>query len=230
MFGLANGDLAGPVLDCCAGASGFVAGMAARGGTAVAVDPVYGLPRAELARVVRESTTGGTAIVEAHRDLFVWDWYGSARRRESLRAAAAHAFLADLGRRPRAYVAARLPRLPFRDAAVDLALCSHLLFTWADQLDAAWHRAALRELVRVARSIRGRPRRAAGIRARGRVAEGRRRGGHAVGGHARFRLPARRGRSVVVPAPRLAAPPRDRGGGQGGGRAPRATAARRGDR
>jgi hypothetical protein len=30
-------------------------------------------------------------------------------------------------------------------------LCSHLLFTWADQLDAEWHRQALTELVRVAR-------------------------------------------------------------------------------
>lgn len=30
-------------------------------------------------------------------------------------------------------------------------LCSHLLFSWADQLDSTWHRAALAELVRVAR-------------------------------------------------------------------------------
>jgi hypothetical protein len=36
-------------------------------------------------------------------------------------------------------------------AGVDLALCSHLLFTWADRFDEHRHRAALTELARVAR-------------------------------------------------------------------------------
>jgi hypothetical protein len=34
---------------------------------------------------------------------------------------------------------------------VDLVLSSHLLFTWADPFDEAWHRAALLEMARVAR-------------------------------------------------------------------------------
>lgn len=47
-----------------------------------------------------------------------------------------------------------LPRLPFRDDAFELAVCSHLLFTWADQLGLEWHRAALFELARVAGEVR----------------------------------------------------------------------------
>ncbi|MGH3587025.1 MAG: hypothetical protein ACRDQ0_11955, partial [Pseudonocardia sp.] len=44
-----------------------------------------------------------------------------------------------------------LPDLPLASASVDLALCSHLLFTWYDELDVAWHRRAIAELARVAR-------------------------------------------------------------------------------
>jgi hypothetical protein len=47
-----------------------------------------------------------------------------------------------------------LPSLPFDDASFDLALCSHLLFTWADQLGREWHLAGLLELCRVAHEVR----------------------------------------------------------------------------
>lgn len=49
------------------------------------------------------------------------------------------------------YRAAGLPDLPFPDGRFDLVLCSHLLFTWADPLDLAWHTGAVDELLRVAR-------------------------------------------------------------------------------
>ena len=55
---------------------------------------------------------------------------------------------------PGTYRAAALPDLPFPDDAFDLALCSHLLFTWSDLLDEAWHEGALDELLRVARQVR----------------------------------------------------------------------------
>ena len=46
---------------------------------------------------------------------------------------------------------ASLPRLPFPGGRFDLVLSSHFLFTYADRLDLEFHRAALRELHRVAR-------------------------------------------------------------------------------
>jgi Methyltransferase domain len=52
---------------------------------------------------------------------------------------------------PGRYVAAALPRLPLASGRFDLVLCSHLLFTWSNQLDAGWHHRALAELARVAR-------------------------------------------------------------------------------
>ena len=40
--------------------------------------------------------------------------------------------------------------LPFNDGAFDLALCSHFPFLYSTQLGEAFHRAALREMCRVA--------------------------------------------------------------------------------
>jgi hypothetical protein len=51
-------------------------------------------------------------------------------------------------------LAAALPSLPFPDGHFDLPLCSHLLFLYSRQLDAAFHHASLLELCRVAREVR----------------------------------------------------------------------------
>lgn len=149
MFGLAAGDLAGgSVLDCCAGGSSFTAQAGAR---AVAVDPAYALGHRELAARVRAALPGGDRMISDHAGRFDWSWYGSPARRAGLRTAAARRFLADLREYPGRYLAAALPRLPFRAARFDLVLCSHLLFTWSNQLDEDWHRQALTELLRVSR-------------------------------------------------------------------------------
>ncbi len=152
-FALSDDDVAGRVLDCSAGASGFTAAVNAAGGDVTAVDPAYrDLPalRDELGRSYRV----GTAIIDDHDDRFTWAWYGSPEGRQRLRDAAREAFLDDLVAHPDRYVAGSLPTLPFDDDTFDLALCSHLLFTWADVFDADWHHAALKDLLRVAREVR----------------------------------------------------------------------------
>jgi hypothetical protein len=148
MFDLTSEDLAGSVLDCCAGGSSFAAETDAR---VVAVDPAYALGRRELAARVRTGLDEGDRIIDRNAGRFDWGWYGRPARRAEMRREAAELFLADLNGRPERYVAGALPDLPLSTGAVDLALCSHLLFTWADQLGEGWHRRALAELVRVAR-------------------------------------------------------------------------------
>jgi ubiquinone/menaquinone biosynthesis C-methylase UbiE len=65
-------------------------------------------------------------------------------------------FLADFqaGKRAGRYLAASLPRLPFADEAFDLAVCSHLLFLYSNQLSREFHIAAAREMRRVAKEVR----------------------------------------------------------------------------
>jgi SAM-dependent methyltransferase len=154
MFALSPEDLSGSVLDCSAGAASFVTLATRRGARAVALDPVYALAREQLADAVRADLERGGAIAHQHPDRFGWDWFGSPEARDRLRKAAAAQFLASLATPGSRYVAAELPRLPFRDASFDLALCSHLLFCWADVLGLGWHLAAVSELTRVAREVR----------------------------------------------------------------------------
>jgi hypothetical protein len=150
MFDLS--ELPESVLDCCAGGSSFTAEAAVRGVDAVAVDPAYELPTPELVDTVRRSLPVGSSIVDEHAGSFVWHWYGSPDRRDEMRIEAADRFLQDISVAPERYVPGSLPKLPFEDGRFELVLCSHLLFTWADKYDRAWHEAALRELIRVSRS------------------------------------------------------------------------------
>jgi hypothetical protein len=142
------------VLDCCAGASGFVAAAGARGVKAVAIDPAYAYGRATLIASALRGARGAAALVQENQNRFTFAWYGTRERQLSLRGAALRAFEADLGHHPGRYVAAALPMLPFRDRAFDLVLCSHLLFTWADVLDETWHERSLVEMCRVGREVR----------------------------------------------------------------------------
>jgi SAM-dependent methyltransferase len=148
MFDLVPENLTGTVLDCCAGGSSFAAETEGR---VLAVDPAYALGRRELAARVRMGLDEGDRMIDRNADRFEWVWYGSPGRRADMRRGAAELFLADLGARPERYVAGALPDLPLSSDSVDLVLCSHLLFTWVDQLGEEWHRRALAELVRVAR-------------------------------------------------------------------------------
>jgi hypothetical protein len=155
MFALDDADLSGGVLDCAAGASEFAARAAQRGARVVAVDPAYRLDDAGLLQRARADGRRGAAIVDEFPDRFTWAaWYGDRDRRDALRSAALETFTADFRRGPGRYVAAAVPRLPFRDRSFGLAVCSHLLFAWADTFDVSWHRTAVLELTRVAAEVR----------------------------------------------------------------------------
>ncbi len=142
------------ILDCSAGASSFVAEAHARGTDAVAVDPVYALAPEALADRAKAGVPSGNSMIDANSDRFVFDWYQTPQRRAEIRRAALVTFQEHHHTYPDRYIAAALPELPFANAAFDLALCSHLLFTWATQLDEQWHLAALVELCRVAEEVR----------------------------------------------------------------------------
>jgi SAM-dependent methyltransferase len=154
MFALDSSDLAKSILDCSAGVAGFAVEAGRRGTRVVAVDPAYAMAREELARLGNADLVRGSAIAADQPDRFTFAWYRSPERRLMLRTRALAQFLPDLVTHPERYVAGQLPHLPFRERSFDLAVCSHLLFTWADQLGLDWHRAALLELARVAGEVR----------------------------------------------------------------------------
>ena len=154
MFALTDADLRGRVLDCPGGGASFTAAARARGTDAIAVDPVYATAPRELTARLDAELARGSAWATANADRYVWDHYGDPAAHARLRAESAAVFARDLAQRPGHHVAAALPHLPFADGAVDLVLSSHLLFTYADRLDAGFHVAALREMARVGTEVR----------------------------------------------------------------------------
>jgi hypothetical protein len=154
MFALTDADLSGRVLDCPGGGASFTAAARARGTAAFAVDPVYASPPRELVARLDTELARGSAWATANAERYVWDHYGDPAAHARIRAGSAAVFARDLVERPGHHVAAALPHLPFADGAVDLVLSSHLLFTYADRLDAAFHVAALREMARVGTEVR----------------------------------------------------------------------------
>jgi hypothetical protein len=148
------------VLDVAAGPASFTAEACRRGVDAVAVDPLYGCTSDALATHVQLDYERMLSQMRAKPELFRLcpegaepeiGGFPSIDAAEADRRAAAQRFLADYtahfahGR----YIGARLPRLPFFDRAFDLVLCAHLLFTYGNRFDFAWHLAACLELARV---------------------------------------------------------------------------------
>ncbi len=90
------------------------------------------------------------------RHRFRWNRFTSPEALEQVRLNACRRFLADLpaGRQTGRYIDAALPDLPFPAGRFDLALCSHFLFLYGDHLDAAFHIAAIGEMLRVASEVR----------------------------------------------------------------------------
>lgn len=157
MFALTGADLSGRILGCGDGPASFNAEATQRGAHVVSCDPIYRFDAAQIRQRIGE--TAPEVLEQARRNAheFVWDdAIPDVAALERTRMSAMTAFLADYesGRGQGRYVDAGLPSLPFADGAFDLALCSHFLFLYSQQVDAAFHVQSLRELCRVARQVR----------------------------------------------------------------------------
>lgn len=154
MFGLDESDLRRRILDCPGGAASAVAEICAGGGDAVAVDPQYARGAEELRTRILEDVDRAVAHLQRREVDYDWDVRGGVIGHETVRRGAAEQMLAHMAAEPERYIAGALPGLPMADDSADLVLCSHLLFTYADRLDAADHVAAIVEMARVAPEVR----------------------------------------------------------------------------
>lgn len=155
-FGLADVIPGSRILDCAAGPSSFNAEMTPSSYRVVSADPLYALPKAEIARRIEGARAVMLAGLRAARDRFVWTNAGTPEESVDANMAAMGTFLGDFeaGLDDQRYVAAALPDLPFADRAFELVLCSHFLFLYSAVLDTAFHCAALRAMGRVGREVR----------------------------------------------------------------------------
>ena len=156
MFDLGAQDLGKQILGCADGPASFNAEMSAHGYWVVSCDPIYVFTGHEIRQRVAATFDTIMGQMPATRDNFIWDSIPSIEALGEMRMAAMEAFLRDFARGNQGdrYVASALPRLAFANNAFDLALCSHFLFLYSEQLGEAFHLMALRELCRVATEVR----------------------------------------------------------------------------
>lgn len=157
MFALTEDDLDRRILGCSDGPASFNAEATRRDHRVVSCDPLYRFERSQIQERIASSYQQILAQTRLNLHEFVWG-HGirDAEELGQVRMAAMQLFLDDFesGLHEGRYVDAQLPTLPFEDGAFDLALCSHFLFLYSIQLGEAFHRAALRELCRVAPDVR----------------------------------------------------------------------------
>ena len=157
MFALTDADLASRILGCGDGPASFNAAVTRRGGRIVSCDPLYQFDAEQIRQRIADTSAEVLAQARQNAHEFVWDdAIPDVDALERVRMAAMTTFLDDYeeGRREGRYVVAGLPSLSFTDGAFDVAICSHFLFLYSQQRDAAFHVDSMRELCRVAREVR----------------------------------------------------------------------------
>ena len=156
MFQLTDEDLGRRILGCGDGPASFNCAMAARGHEVISYDPLYRLSTPEIRQRIAATFADVIAQTRQNDDKFVWDTIPTVDALGQVRMAAMDEFLADYERGKQAgrYVAGELPALPFADQEFGLALSSHFLFLYSDQLTLEFHLRAICEMVRVAQEVR----------------------------------------------------------------------------
>ena len=144
------------ILDCGGGPSSFNAEMTQAGYKVISCDPIYQFSQSEIAQRIQEIYPVVTEATKASQDNFVWQDIASPEELGQVRMATMSKFLQDFpqGKQEGRYLTEELPHLSFNIQQFDLALCSHLLFTYSDQLSFEFHLASIEEMCRVAAEVR----------------------------------------------------------------------------
>jgi hypothetical protein len=156
MFGLTTADLDKRILGCGDGPASFNAAMHKKGKPIVSVDPLYQFSKEEISRRVQAAYPAIIEQLLASQGTYVWTTITSPQHLGRIRIAAVSDFVKDYdqGKADGRYLPHELPSLPFEDNAFDLALCSHLLFTYSERLSGSFHVQAVLEMFRAAKEVR----------------------------------------------------------------------------
>ena len=156
MFMLTDEDLNSKILGCGDGPSSFNTEVDLNDGSVISIDPLYAYSKQEIMQRIDEVTEEVMGQVVKNKDNFVWKIITSTGMLYEMRIEAMTEFLIDYneGKEEGRYLAEALPNLSFEDEQFDLALSSHFLFLYSEQLDADFHMKALLEMLRVAKEVR----------------------------------------------------------------------------
>ena len=156
MFDLNASELCLRILGCGDGPASFNVECNQRGGHVTSIDPLYRLSLETIQKRIAETCEEVLSQTRAHQDKYIWDVISSPDELGRIRTEAMQRFLDsyEAGRLENKYIPGELPILPFPDHSFDLALSSHFLFLYTDNLTFDFHVASIREMLRVAREVR----------------------------------------------------------------------------
>ena len=156
MFALTPEDLELKIFGCGDGPAAFNSSLTRKGGKVVSIDPLYAFKSQEISQRIDETFDTVLKQTKKNSAEFIWQTITSVEELGKIRRLAMAEFLKDYTRGKSAgrYLAGSLPHLPFVDHEFDIALCSHLLFLYSEQLSESFHLDSIKELCRVAREVR----------------------------------------------------------------------------
>jgi hypothetical protein len=156
MFAMTEADLSLRILGCGDGPASFNSEMAALGHRVTSIDPIYGLSRQQIQQRIDQTHSEILTQVRLSETDYAWKNFRDPDELCRHRLETMDRFLEDYeaGLSEGRYLPESLPSLTFEDDDFDLALCSHLLFLFSEQLSLDFHKAAIRELCRVAKEVR----------------------------------------------------------------------------
>lgn len=156
MFALTEQDLGQRIIGVGDGPASFNAEMSAMGRSVISLDPVYAFEAAAIRSQFDAVVENIIAQVKATPDDWVWGYHCSVDQLRQRRIQVLEDFIADYdtGKAAGRYRHGELPALEFSERSFELALCSHLLFLYSEQLSYEFHLASLREMLRVAVEVR----------------------------------------------------------------------------
>jgi hypothetical protein len=156
MFDLTESEQMSRIVGVGDGPASFNVELNERGGQVISCDPLYAFSADQIRSRVQATHDHLVAAARKNADLFTWGHLKSPEDMGCARLAAMEQFLADFpaGLREFRYFAAALPRLPFPDLEFQLALCSHLLFLYSENLSYDFHLQGVLEMARVAAEVR----------------------------------------------------------------------------
>lgn len=161
MFSLTDADLQRSILSVADGPASFNAEGTAQGYRIQSCDPLYVFGADEIRDRFYTVLEDIITQITNTQDSWVWHYHKSPATLETHRIEVTERFCADYakgkkdtGKLGGRYRVGTLPNLNYADNSYDLGLSSHFLFLYSEQLDTAFHMAAIEEMLRVSKEVR----------------------------------------------------------------------------
>jgi hypothetical protein len=156
MFQLKEVDRAKSILSVGDGPASFNAEGTKLDYTITSIDPIYAFSAEQIKQRFEDVVDGIIAQVKNTPHDWVWQYHQSPEQLRANREQATRLFCQDYesGKAAGRYEIGAMPTLKYTDRQFELALSSHFLLLYSDQLDFQFHLDSIQEMLRVAQEVR----------------------------------------------------------------------------